>query len=223
MPHVRVAIALIASLFLGGALAAPFAVQVGEARLGLDAPPGFADTTFTGSPRLQEFAEALTSPSNRILLFAVSDGDLRKFTQGDPPDFRRYMIAVTPRDLEQERLDEQRFAEVAEAAIRELGERVPAGKSFAEFFEKRPVGAAAVLSDLRKEANLRSVLVGVRVQAQARTGTPQYMLSTATLMLVRGKMLSISVHTAYEAPADSEWIRGITTRWIDNLQRLNAR
>jgi hypothetical protein len=42
-------------------------------------------------------------------------------------------------------------------------------------------------------------------------------------MLVRGKMLSISVHTAYEAPADSEWIRGITTRWIDNLQRLNAR
>ena len=61
------------------------------------------------------------------------------------------MIAVTPRDLEQERLDEQRFAEVAEAAIRELGERVPAGKSFAEFFEKRPVGAAAVLSDLRRK------------------------------------------------------------------------
>jgi hypothetical protein len=223
MTRVRVAIALVASLFLHGAFAAPFAAQVGEARLGLDAPPGFADTTFTGSPRLQELAEALTSPSNRILLFAVSDGDLRKFTQGDPPDFRRYMIAVTPRDLEQERLDEQRFAEVAEAAIRELGERVPAGKSFAEFFEKRPVGASAVLSDLRQEAKLRSVLVGVRVQAQARTGTPQYMLSSATLMLVRGKMLSISVHTAYEAPADSEWIRGITTRWIDNLQRLNAR
>jgi hypothetical protein len=223
MPRVRAAIALVASLFLHGAHAAPFAVQVGEARLGLDAPPGFADTTFTGSPRLQELAETLTSPSNRIVLFAISDGDMRKFTQGDPPDFRRYMIAVTPRDLEQERLDEKRFAEAAEAAIRELGERVPAGKSFAEFFEKRPVGAAAVLSELQQEASLRSVLVGVRIQAQARTGTPQYMLSTATLMLVRGKMLSISVHTAYEGPADSEWIRGITTRWIENLQRLNAR
>src|SRR6185503_15734025 len=34
--------------------AAPFAVQVGEARLALDAPPGFADTTNMGSPRLQE-------------------------------------------------------------------------------------------------------------------------------------------------------------------------
>jgi len=223
MTRVRVAVALIASLFFGSALAAPFAVHVGEARLGLDAPPGFADTTFTGSPRLQELAETLTSPSNRILLFAISDGDLRKFTLGDPPDFRRYMIAVTPRDLEGERLDAQRFAELAETAVRDLGERVPAGKSFAEFFEKRPVGAPAVLGDLRQEADLRCVLVGVRVQAQARSATPQYMLSTATLMRVRGKMLSISVHTAYEGPPDSEWIRGITARWIDNLQRLNAR
>ena len=165
MPRVRVAIALVASLFLRGAFAAPFAVQVGEARLGLDAPPGFADTTFTGSPRLQELAEALTSPSNRILLFALSDGDLRKFTQGDPPDFRRYMIAVTPRELEHERLAEQRFAELAEAAIRELGERVPAGKSFAEYFEKQPVGAAAVLGDLRREAE--SALAAAR-SARAR-------------------------------------------------------
>lgn len=223
MTHVRAAIVLAAVLFLHGALAAPFAIQVGEARLGLDAPPGFADTTFTGSPRLQELAETLTSPSNRILLFAISDGDLRKFTLGDPPDFRRYMIAVTPRDLERERLDQQRFAELVEAAVRELGEPVPAGKSFAEFFEKRPLGASAVLGELRREADLRSVLVGARIQAQARSGTPQYMLSTATLMLVRGKMLSIAVHTAYEGPADSEWIRGITARWIDNLQRLNTR
>jgi hypothetical protein len=49
------------------------------------------------------------------------------------------------------------------------------------------------------------------------------MLSTATLMLVRGKLLSLSVHGAYGAQADLEWIRGITARWIDELQRLNAR
>ena len=35
------------------AAAAPFAVQVGDTRLGLDAPPGFADTTSMGAPRLQ--------------------------------------------------------------------------------------------------------------------------------------------------------------------------
>jgi hypothetical protein len=70
------------------ALAAPFAVQVGEARLGLDAPPGFADTQFTGSPRLQELGESLTSASNRVLLFALSDADLRRFTLGDQLELR---------------------------------------------------------------------------------------------------------------------------------------
>jgi hypothetical protein len=223
MTRVRVAIALVASLFLGGALAAPFAVQVGEARLGLDAPPGFADTTFTGSPRLQELAEALTSPSNRILLFAISDGDLRKFTLGDPPDFRRYMIAVTPRELERDRVSPQRFSELADAAQRELGEPVPAGKSFAEYFDQQPIGKSSVLAELRRDAEVLSLLLGTRVQPQPRPQKQQYALSSTSLMLVRGKTLSLTVYSAYDSQADLAWIRAITARWIDDIQRLNAR
>ena len=41
--------------------------------------------------------------------------------------------------------------------------------------------------------------------------------------MVRGKLLSLAVHGAYEAQADLDWIRGITARWVDELQRLNAR
>jgi hypothetical protein len=222
MPHVRVATAFIAWLFLSGALAAPFAVPVGEARIGLDAPPGFADTTFTGSPRLQELAEALTSPSNRILLFAISDGDLRKFTLGDPPEFRRYMIAVTPRELERERVSPQRFSELADVALREMGERVPAGTKLSEYFDKQPPGKSSVLGELRRDAEVLSVLAGMRIQTQSRA-PQQYALSTNSLVLVRGKTLGLSVYSAYESPADVEWIRGITARWIDTLQRLNAR
>src|SRR6267378_4739945 len=49
-------------LFIGTSVsAAPFAIQLGDTRLGLDAPPGFTDSGFTGSPRLQELAESLTS------------------------------------------------------------------------------------------------------------------------------------------------------------------
>lgn len=214
--------ALVASLFLHGAHAAPFAVQVGEARLGLDAPPGFADTTFTGSPRLQELAEALTSPSNRILLFAISDGDLRKFTLGDPPDFRRYTIAVTSRELERDRISPQRFAELADAAQRELGERVPAGKSFSEYFDQQPIGKSSLLAELRRDAEVLSLLVGTRIQPAPRQQKQQYALSTTSLMLVRGKTLSLTVYSAYESPTDLAWIRAITARWIDDLQRLNA-
>ena len=71
------------------AVAAPFAVQVGDTRLALDAPPGFADVQSTGSPRLYELAEALTSPSNRILLFALEDADVRRFSLGDSLELRR--------------------------------------------------------------------------------------------------------------------------------------
>src|SRR5437764_679613 len=108
-------------LLAGSAGAAPFAVQLGDTRLGFDAPPGFSDTSFTGSPRLQELAEALTSASNRILLFAISDADLRRFTQGDTPDLRRYMLAVTPKGLERERVTPAAFKVYVSDSLVELG------------------------------------------------------------------------------------------------------
>jgi hypothetical protein len=196
---------------------------VGEARIGLDAPPGFADTGFTGSPRLQELAEALTSASNRILLFAISDADLRKFTLGDPPELRRYMVAVTPKELERERLDPRRFDQFALAALREFGAHPPPGKSFTEHFDQQPPGKPSLLAELRRDAEVVSVLVGARVAPQARAQKQQYLLSTTTLMLLRGKALSLAVYGAYDSPADLDWIRAITARWIDDLQRLNAR
>ena len=219
----RLLAALIACLWVTCSHAAPFAVQVGEARIGLDAPPGFADTTFTGSPRLQELAESLTSPSNRILLFAISDGDLRKFTLGDTPEFRRYMIVVTPKELEHNRVDAQRFGEFADAALRDLGERVPSGKTFTEYFDRQPAGKSSVLGELRRDAEVMSALAGARVQPQQRSQKPQYALSTTSLMLVRGRTLSLTVFSVYESPADLDWIRAITARWIDDVRRLNAR
>lgn len=223
MPHVRVATALVASLVVSCALAAPFAVQVGEARIGLDAPPGFADTGFTGSPRLQELAESLTSPSNRILLFAISDGDLRKFTLGDPPEFRRYMLAVTPKQLERERVTRKSFGEFATAAMRELGEPAPPGKDFVEQLDAQPAGRPSVLQELRRDPEVFSMLVGARLPPQRRAEKAQYLVSTSTLMLVRGKTLGLTVYGAYEMPSDLDWIRAITARWIDDVQRLNAR
>src|SRR5205807_7495205 len=118
------------------ALAAPFAVQLGDARLGLDAPPGFADTGFTGSPRLQELAEALTSASNRILLFAISDADLRRFTQGDTPDLRRYMLAVTPKGLERERVNPASFKTFVTEALADLGS-LPGTTDYAKYLDSQ--------------------------------------------------------------------------------------
>jgi hypothetical protein len=54
-------------------------------------------------------------------------------------------------------------------------------------------------------------------------GEPRYLLFTNTLMLVRGKALSVATYTAYRSPADTDWLLGMTQRWTEELQRLNGR
>jgi hypothetical protein len=208
--------------------AAPFAVQVGDSRIALDAPPGFADTAFTGSPRLQELAEALTSASNRILLFAIADADLRRFSQGDPLEARRYMIVVTPRVLERDRITAATFAAFVSESLQSLDAPAPAGTDFRKHLEARP-GEQRLLAELRREPDAVSVLQGIRLPTPPRASIfseekpPQYALSTTSLVLLRGKALSLTVHALYDTPGDLDWIRAATLRWIDDLRRLNGR
>ena len=224
---VRLLAALLACVCLH-AIAAPFAVQVGDTRVALDAPPGFADTSFTGSPRLQELGETLTSASNRVLLFAVSDADLRRFMVGDPLEARRYMVAVTPRVLERERITPAAFESFVADSLRGLSPPTPAGTDPRAALDARP-GTQTTLAELRRDAEAVSVLQGLRAPQPPRQGLfsaepPQrYLLSTTSLVLLRGKALSLTVHSLYEGPADLEWIRATTLRWIDELRRLNAR
>ena len=61
----RIALFLAAALLSISAMAAPFAVQVGDTRLALDAPPGFSDVQMTGSPRLLEQVPHGSYPGGR--------------------------------------------------------------------------------------------------------------------------------------------------------------
>src|SRR6185503_8616349 len=216
MTAVQLLAALIATWSLNCA-AAPFAVQVGEARIGLDAPSGFSDTTFTASPRLQELSESLTPASNRILLFALSDADLRRFTLGDPLDLRRYMIVVTPRGMERDRVTEGAFKQFIDESLTGLG-TPPAEKDVVKYLDARPTGSANLLAELRKDPDVVSVLQGARTKASFFERS-KYMLSSTTLLLLRGKALSLSIYTQYDDPSDLEWIRTTTTRWVDELKR----
>ena len=217
--------AWLAALLLAAApaWAAPFAVPVGAARIGLEAPAGFADTGFTGSPRLREIAESLTSASNRILLFAISDGDLRSFMQGDRPELRRFMIAVTPKALEDQNVTVRQFEAFVGDALRGLGNPPPQGDVL-KYLDAQPRGKAALLGELRRDTTVVSVLQGTRLPDRSRFGAkPEYLLSTTTLLNLRGKALSVSVYSSYESADDLGWIKLVTARWIEDLQRLNVR
>jgi hypothetical protein len=109
--------------------------------------------------------------------------------------------------------------------MRELGMPAPAGKPLGEHLDRNPPGRASLLAELRRDPEVVAMLVGTRVPPQSRfQDKAQYRLWTNTLMLlVRGKALSLSVYTNYDDPADIDWIRLTTLRWIDELQRLNDR
>jgi hypothetical protein len=225
MPRVRFLAALVGCLSFSGVFAAPFAVQLGDTRVALDAPPGFADVQGTGSPRLLELAEALTSASNRILLFALEDADVRRFNVGDSPELRRYVIVVTPKGLETARVTMAAFRTLVSDSLRELGTPPAADADLRTHLDAQARGRTVLLAELRKDQDVASVLQGVRLPDPqgTRNAPPRYLLSTTTLMLVRGKALNLSIYTLYDRTADLDWVRATTARWVEELQRLNLR
>lgn len=227
MPIVRHIASLLAACLLSTAppsgFAAPFAVQLGNARVALDAPPGFADTTNMGSPRLQELAESLTSASNKILLFALTDADVRRFTQGDAIEAKRYLVAVTPKGMEYQRITPAVFNAFVLDSMRDLGRPPAAGADYRKVLDVAP-GKLTLLEELKQSPEVVSVLQGMRVPpVEGRGEKPQYGLTTTTLILLRGKALNLGVYSPYEDAADLDWIRATTTRWVEMLQRLNNR
>ncbi len=222
----RILAVLLATLSLNCS-AAPFSVRLGLEKIVLDTPPGFSDTTDLASPRLQDLSETLTSASNRILMFALSDGDVRRFTQGEPLDARRYMIAVTPKGLERERVTPAQLAIYIADSLQNLGKPVEAS-DLVRYLESQPTGKANLLAELKRQSTVVSVLQATRLPPlPARTiwdsSKPQYLIFTTTIFLVRGKAIQLAVYSLFDGPADVEWLKNVTLRWQDELQRLNPR
>jgi hypothetical protein len=229
MAAVRLTALVLCSVLAGVPMpgtAAPTSIPVGDTQIILDAPAGYSDTMELGSPRLIDLAESLTPASNRVLLFAISDDDLRKFTLGDPPDFRRYMVVVTPKSRERERMSEAGFRRMAEEMRRAVQLPAP-GTDALKLLEKQPVGKATALLELRDDAGAISYLQGTRLEPTKIPGLfssdvrQNYMVSTTTLLMLRGHAVNLAVFTLYGTPDDSAWLRAVTLRWIDDLQRLN--
>lgn len=158
-----------------------------------------------------------------MLLFAITDADLRKFMGGDQMELKRYMVIAMPKGSERDSLSAGGFARLTGDSLRDLGAAPAAGTDYPRYLDTQPPGRASLLAELARESTVMSVLQGSRLPSQRRNEPPVYLLSTTTLMLVRGKALSLGVYTAFETDLDVEWIRGVTARWIEDLKRLNHR
>jgi hypothetical protein len=225
MTLVRIFTCLLAAFALNCS-AAPTLATIGTERLVLDSPPGFSDSLQLSSPRLQELAEALAGPSNRVLLFALTDADLRAFMQGDPPAFRRYMVVATPTRLEPQRMDAALFAATVAEAVRAMGKPVPPD-DYIRHLDAQPEGNPSLLAELRREPDVASLLQGAKVIVRPATffkdEESRYLISTQTLVLLRGKMVHLIISSHWAGRPDYDWILSTTERWVEELKRLNRR
>jgi hypothetical protein len=200
--------------------------MIGGDRFIVDAPPGFSDAMYLSSPRIQELAESITSASDKVLLFAMTDSDLRMFMVGDRPDFRRYMVISTPTRLERERVDRELFALNVDDAMRDMGKPAPT-EDYVKHLNAQPDGRPTLLAEIKREPERVSVMLGARMLAKPATTFKdpefRYIVSTHTLMLLRGKMLTLVIFSNYDSAQDVDWIRHTTQRWVDDLMRLNRR
>ena len=194
----------LAALVLGvatrPATAAAFLVELGNAHVALEVPAGFSDTGFLGSPRIEELAQSLTPASNRILLFALTDSDLRAFENGDRPLLRRYMIGVIARNLVNRSVSLDEFATIEHDAL--IGLSKPAGRvDLRKYLDGQPVGQPSLLAKLRDGPEVVSVLEGSRVPSKDESDerASPYLLSTTTWLLLRGR-----IGRAFRAVRDSE-------------------
>jgi hypothetical protein len=218
--------ALLASLVLCAAChagAAPVTFSIGGERLVVDTVPGISDVMPLASPRLIELAETLTSASNRIILFGLTDRDIRLFMAGDKTDLKRYMLMTTPIHLERERVTAAHFKVMIDDAQRDTG-KPPEIADYRKYLDEKGRTSVVALSQLAQTDTMYSVLLGARIPEDGISGwwsKPTYVISTVTFLLVRNKALSLSVFSNYDGPADVEWIRFVTDRWVQTILQLN--
>ena len=219
------AAAVLAALSLQCA-ASPFSVQLGPERVILDTPPGFSDSVDLSSPRLQDLAASLTSASNRVLMFALDDADMRRFMNGDRIEMQRYLLAVSPKGSERERASTEQFARVVSDSLRDLGKPVVT-TDYIKYMETLQEGRTSLLVELIREPAVASVLQATRLPSLRSKAweapTPQYLFFSTTLLLVRGKTLRLGIYSLYSGPHDIDWIKDTTQRWTEQLLRLNSR
>jgi hypothetical protein len=159
-------------------------------------------------------------------VFALSDGDMRRFNSGDAPELKQYILVATPKALEYERMSGEAFSRYVSEGRSAMGK--PVEGDFTKALEARRPGELTLLAELPRDPDVMSVIRGLRLPPAESGGLfssakpSQFVLSSTSVILLRGKPLTLTLTSGYESKSDLEWLRATTLRWIEELRRLNV-
>lgn len=209
-------------------------VSIGGDRFELNSPDGFHEISGL-SPDLRSIMETVTPPINRLLGVFVSERDLGRILNNDDLEFDRYMLLQTNRQLENRKISENDFKQIA-SIIRDQQNTL-----LEDYREKIDSLASEASRDLSENLDLSIDLkigqqypLGVfhdtpgvislahigkyRMQIQGQ-GQEYVMVFSTTLMVVNQRLLYLYVYSEFEDQSDIDWVRSTTIAWIDSIDR----
>ncbi|HOQ04283.1 MAG TPA: hypothetical protein PKY88_03595 [Anaerohalosphaeraceae bacterium] len=215
-----------------------FAVEItiGEETLQVSAPDGFTELKSISEEQFAMF-EGMLPKSNRLLAVFISQQDAGRLLRGEPAQFREYMTVHSVKELENLTLPKYQFAELRSVLRKEYDTLL---QNQEESIDKMTNEAGKALSQrfgAEVNFNVNGVIpLGIDKETASYITMSQiakYKLSvdgdqtehtvagTITVLLIKGKVLYLSVFKTYEEDNDLEWTRSRSKNWLSYVLSAN--
>jgi hypothetical protein len=204
-------------------------VALGDATLHLVAPYGYSE--LKGSPQQRRALESLTPAAHRLLAVFVAAGDLDNLTQGHQITGERFMAVEVQRRNETSDVSIEAFARLRDQLGKQQntafteGQR-PAERLLNKAFEQKDftidISGTTPLGVFDETPHSISVASLARFQVtRASRASDNVMALSANALLASNRIIVAYVETSYESPADVEWLKSTSKRWVRRLIEAN--
>jgi hypothetical protein len=228
-------IAVAALICLLPAIGAADPVSIGDVRVVIPAPEGFAAVTHNMAT-LYEFQKQFVGPGSEELVAFIPEGDVPAAFKDEIPDLSRRFSAQTSKKNANATASPSDFANLkgfAKSQNEELTKKVERSlpglladrnaaitKKYGAEFAVSPLGMVPLASHEESDRTLAwsAFVKGTTNDAAGKT-TPYVTVVTTTFVLLKGKVLHLY---CFGDQGDLEWSREASKRWASAIIAANA-
>ena len=207
-------------------------IDVGGVPISIKAPNGFREIILV-SPETRKIMETLTPPTNRLLAGFVSEEDFGRIMKDEEPDFNRYIMLQSNRNLENRNFSKEQFQmltrqlkEQQNTILQEQKSKVEkllegASKSFADDFDTSvdiKMGEQITLGIFNDKPNTIGLMSLAKYSGEVGNDKFDYIMAGGvSFVLARGKLIYVYVFSLYESQNDIDWVKSKSRELISTL------
>lgn len=221
---------------LGQAFGIPTSHRIGVETIVVPAPTNFIETS-KSAPEMWERAKTFTSASVRVLAHYAPEAELKTFMAGGEVRLNQYMYVQTPVRSEgvtttQAQFDKLRTGVIAlqNDMVAKLSPKLKdeVARASNEFGAKQgeplsvKVGEIVPVSIDRNDAKalIYTTLMSV-ASSQSDASHESNILTSAAVIFVKGKVLTLSVNRVMKSPRDIQIVRSFAGEWVSAIEAAN--